>query len=107
LSASSGHSQGGIPANLFKSILPSQVATFDCYLILVLLIDCFPYLKSINDFFLNYPDSRWLTGVDRTATHGDKCLETDFANSDFKLGWYVHYRCDTIPISSALDMQSA
>jgi hypothetical protein len=43
-----------------------------------------------------YPDSRWLTGADRTATHGDNCLEIDFADSDFKLGWYVHCRCDTI-----------
>jgi hypothetical protein len=49
-----------------------------------------------------YPDSRWLTGADRTATHGDKCLEIDFANSDFKLGWYVHCHCDTIQMRLVL-----
>jgi hypothetical protein len=45
-----------------------------------------------------YPDSRWLTGVARTATHGEQCLAIDFANSDFELGWYVHCRCDNIQI---------
>jgi hypothetical protein len=49
-----------------------------------------------------YPDSRWLTGVDRTATHGEECLEIDFADSDFKLGWYVHCRCDTIQMRLVL-----
>lgn len=49
-----------------------------------------------------YPDSRWLTGVGRTATHGDQCLAIDFANSDFKLGWYVHCCCDNIQMRLVL-----
>jgi hypothetical protein len=49
-----------------------------------------------------YPDSRWLTGVDRTATHGRGCREIGFADSDFKLGWFVHCRCDAIQMRLVL-----
>ena len=43
-----------------------------------------------------YPDSRWLTGLGREATHADIHLRRRFATSDFRLGWHVHCRCDQI-----------
>ncbi len=43
-----------------------------------------------------YPDSRWLTGLGREATHADAHLHRRFATSDFRLGWHVHCRCDLI-----------
>jgi len=43
-----------------------------------------------------YPDSRWLTGLGREATHADRHLERRFATSDFRWGWHVHCRCDQI-----------
>lgn len=43
-----------------------------------------------------YPDSRWLTGLGREATHGELHLERRFATSDFRWGWLVHCRCDQI-----------
>lgn len=43
-----------------------------------------------------YPDSRWLTGVDRESTHGAACLSADFPRSDFTLGWHLHCLCDTV-----------
>jgi hypothetical protein len=43
-----------------------------------------------------YPDSRWLTGLGREATHADIHLQRRFATSDFRWGWHVHCRCDQI-----------
>lgn len=43
-----------------------------------------------------YPDSRWITGVDRTATHNDHCLQSSGHHRDFGLGWHVHCLCDQI-----------
>ena len=43
-----------------------------------------------------YPDSRWLTGLGREATHADRHLHPRFATSDFRWGWHVHCRCDQI-----------
>ncbi len=51
-----------------------------------------------------YPDSRWLTGLGREATHADIHLHPGFATSDFRWGWHVHCRCDQI--QSALMRQS-
>ena len=43
-----------------------------------------------------YPDSRWVTGVERLLTHDRRCLDPDFPNDDFTLGWHVHCWCDCI-----------
>jgi len=43
-----------------------------------------------------YPDSRWLTGLGREATHAQAHLQRRFATSDFHWGWHVHCRCDQI-----------
>lgn len=43
-----------------------------------------------------YPDSRWLTGLGRDATHADVHLQRRFATTDFRLGWHVHCQCDQI-----------
>jgi hypothetical protein len=44
-----------------------------------------------------YPDSRYVSGVDRLATH-PKDYEHDaaFKSSDFRKGWYSHLLCDDI-----------
>jgi hypothetical protein len=61
-----------------------------------------------------YPDSRWLTGIDRGLTHGDRFLQKDFARSDFTYGWHVHCMVDHVqarlyktlfPNAEALDRQ--
>ena len=46
-----------------------------------------------------YPDSRWLTGLGREATHADVHLQRRFATTDFRLGWHVHCQCDQIQTS--------
>ena len=43
-----------------------------------------------------YPDSRWLTGIDRKRTHDRRFLEPDFPSDDFTLGWQAHCQCDRI-----------
>ena len=43
-----------------------------------------------------YPDSRYVTGIDRTLTHNDEILKADFASDDFKKGWQLHHICDII-----------
>jgi len=43
-----------------------------------------------------YPDSRWLTGLGREATHAQAHLQRRFATSDFRWGWHVHCWCDQI-----------
>jgi hypothetical protein len=43
-----------------------------------------------------YPDSRWMTGLDREHTHDRQFLEPDFATDDFRLGWHIHCVCDHI-----------
>jgi len=58
---------------------------------------CFA-IKNWNAFLSGtlYPDSRWLTGVDRTATHNDLCLSYAFTGTDFRTGWHLHCLCDHI-----------
>ena len=51
-----------------------------------------------------YPDTRWLTGLGREATHAEIHLQPRFATSDFRWGWHVHCRCDQI--QSALMQQT-
>lgn len=43
-----------------------------------------------------YPDSRYITKIDRELTHGDYLLSPDFASNDFKKGWAVHFVCDRL-----------
>ena len=44
-----------------------------------------------------YPDSRYLTKVDRTLTHPKDGLDWDLAHlDDFRKGWYLHLLCDKI-----------
>ena len=37
-----------------------------------------------------YPDSRWVTALDREMTHGDRYRQPDFPRDDFTAGWHVH-----------------
>ena len=41
-----------------------------------------------------YPDSRYVTGIDRNLTHNNKILKPKFAKDDFRKGWQVHQICD-------------
>ena len=43
-----------------------------------------------------YPDSRWLTGVDRQSSHSQACSQSDFITDDFTLGWHIHCSSDLI-----------
>lgn len=43
-----------------------------------------------------YPDSRYVTGIDRKLTHADRCLLPEFATDDFKKGWQTHKICDQV-----------
>lgn len=43
-----------------------------------------------------YPDSRWISGVERKLTHSDRFLKREFADSDFKAGWQIHCLCDKV-----------
>lgn len=37
-----------------------------------------------------YPDTRWMTGINRDLTHHERFMEPTFPDSDFTLGWHVH-----------------
>lgn len=41
-----------------------------------------------------YPDSRYLTALDRDLTHNEDILVDHWANTDFKKGWQSHQICD-------------
>ena len=43
-----------------------------------------------------YPDSRYVTGIDRTLTHNEDILDEHFSQSDFTKGWQVHCICDDV-----------
>lgn len=43
-----------------------------------------------------YPDSRWLTGVDRLKSHDQKYLTPDFPGSEYTYGIHIHCVCDRI-----------
>ncbi|PIT87321.1 MAG: hypothetical protein COU31_03510 [Candidatus Magasanikbacteria bacterium CG10_big_fil_rev_8_21_14_0_10_40_10] len=41
-----------------------------------------------------YPDSRYLTKIDRKLCHRDEVLAPEFADNDFKKGWAIHFLGD-------------
>lgn len=43
-----------------------------------------------------YPDSRWMTGVNRRQTHDRRFLDPGFPSDDYTLGWHIHCLCDHI-----------
>lgn len=44
-----------------------------------------------------YPDSRYITGIDRFATHPlDYRTDPMFQKTDFNKGWFAHLLCDDI-----------
>lgn len=43
-----------------------------------------------------YPDSRYITGINRELTHHEDFMRPEFAEDDFKKGWQVHQICDFI-----------
>ncbi|MDD3284902.1 MAG: hypothetical protein PHZ07_04885 [Patescibacteria group bacterium] len=43
-----------------------------------------------------YPDSHYITKIDKKLTHNENVLSSDFANTDFKCGWQAHFICDLI-----------
>jgi len=55
-------------------------------------------IKRFSEFISGtiYPDSRWLTGIDRDLTHGQRFLQKDFPRSDFTYGWHVHCLVDHV-----------
>jgi hypothetical protein len=43
-----------------------------------------------------YPDSRYITKIERKLTHNDDILNPSFAIDDFRKGWQAHQICDSI-----------
>ena len=43
-----------------------------------------------------YPDSRYVTRIDRNLTHNKHILGQHFSQSDFTSGWQVHCICDEV-----------
>ena len=44
-----------------------------------------------------YPDSRYITAIDRNLTHPEDFMDDAFfQEDDFKKGWFVHLLCDKI-----------
>jgi len=43
-----------------------------------------------------YPDSRYITGVKRSATHNLKMFDGENYVDDFQKGWHMHLLCDKI-----------
>lgn len=59
-------------------------------------------IKDIKKYILGtiYPDSRYVTGIDKKLTHNDKYIKKIFyKNDDFKKGWAVHLLYDKIQYS--------
>lgn len=55
-------------------------------------------IEKLNEYLsgTNYPDSRYVTKIDRTMTHDVSVLLPEFATTDFKKGWQVHKFCDSV-----------
>ncbi|MFA6421916.1 MAG: hypothetical protein WCV92_00730 [Candidatus Buchananbacteria bacterium] len=55
-------------------------------------------IKDIKSYILGsiYPDSRYITKVDRELAHSKESLSDSFIDSDFKKGWQAHCVCDSI-----------
>lgn len=43
-----------------------------------------------------YPDSRYVSGIDRTSTHYAGLIDYIFSDDDFLNGWAVHFLCDQV-----------
>ncbi len=43
-----------------------------------------------------YPDSRWVSRIDRELTHHEQFKALDFPFNDFTKGWQVHCICDHV-----------
>lgn len=43
-----------------------------------------------------YPDSRYVTGIDRNLTHNKDIMKPEFAKDDFRKGWQAHQICDIV-----------
>ena len=43
-----------------------------------------------------YPDSSYVTGIDRSLTHNEENLPSALARDDFNHGWETHIYCDRI-----------
>lgn len=43
-----------------------------------------------------YPDSRYVSKIDRRLTHNEEILKSQFREDDFKKGWQVHQVCDLV-----------
>lgn len=43
-----------------------------------------------------YPDSRYITGIDRELTHNNNLIKLEFAKDDFRKGWQLHLICDNL-----------
>ncbi len=56
-------------------------------------------IKNLDEYISGtvYPDSRYITKIDREATHNSNFLNNNFyKDNDFKKGWFVHLICDKI-----------
>ncbi|MCK4554051.1 hypothetical protein KAU19_03750 [Candidatus Parcubacteria bacterium] len=55
-------------------------------------------IKDINKYLSGtiYPDSRYITKIDRELTHNNYFLDPEFAKDDFRKGWQAHQICDLI-----------
>lgn len=53
-------------------------------------------IKDVRKFVSGtvYPDSRYITKIDRDLTHNDDVAKNEFAKNDFKRGWQLHQVCD-------------
>ncbi len=45
-----------------------------------------------------YPDSRYVTGTERSLTHPDNIDLTFFSKDDFRKGWLTHVICDELQL---------
>lgn len=56
-------------------------------------------VKDVNKYISGtiYPDSRYVTGIERKLTHDQKMFDGDILKlDDFKKGWHVHLICDRL-----------
>lgn len=56
-------------------------------------------IKNLDEYISGtvYPDSRYITKIDRESTHSKNFLNKNFyKDNDFKKGWFVHLICDKI-----------
>ncbi len=55
-------------------------------------------IKDIEKYVVGaiYPDSRYVSGIDRTLTHNSEILKPEFAKDDFHKGWQAHQLTDVI-----------